>query len=290
MEGEGEVRGEEVRGELEASGEGYRQAACALQQVWGRKGEQGRALEMTVWTDSSSPAVSGREESCLPVENVTEEKRREMGEENVESTAKRTREGKEEDEKEESLTKRKREGEEEDEKEESLAKRKREKEEDKEEDDEWYIVDRSQVPPPDEVKEQPKRQRKAKPTRQGRRKEKDSSQTVDIPFTYPIPPGGSVTPKLFWTQDKLQLKAGVGFKGETAVVRVSSQSRAPAGLPWSIRVELVHPKEAHQPWVREEVGQYGGARGETLCSVEIPKTDLEQFVHSGMVCIHVHYC
>ena len=98
-----------------------------------------------------------------------------------------------------------------------------------------------------------------------------------------------MTPQLFWTQTKHQLKAGVRFKGEMAEVRVSSQSHAPAGLPWSVRVELAHPKGRCPPWEREERGQYKGTLGETLCSVKIPKSDLEQFVHSGMVHIHVHH-
>ena len=239
MEGEREVRG---RGQLEKSGEGHRQAADALQQVWGRKGEQGSALEMPVRMDGSTPGVSGREEGGVTnrraaAESPAEEGAREEGEEEGGSVAKR------------------------------------EEGEDEEEEGEWCVIDPSQVPPHDEIVK--------------KRKETDAMRTEDLPFSYPPP--HSVPPRHFPTRSNLLLKAVVGFKGEMAVVRVFSQSRAPAGLPWSIRVELVHPKEVRQPWVREEVGQYGGAWGETLCSVEIPKTDLEQFVHSGMVCIHVHH-
>ena len=206
MEGERGVRGEEVRGEevrrgqLEASGEGYRQAARALQQVWGRKKEQGSAMEMAVWMDGSSPGVSGREEGGMTncraaAESPAEEGTREEGAD--------------------------------------------------EEEGEWCVIDPSQVPPHDEIVK--------------KRKETDAIQTEDLPFSYPPP--HSVPPRHFPTRGNLLLKAAVGFKGEMAVVRVSSQSQAPAGLPWSIRVELVHPRGRGQPWVRGEVGQYGGGPG-----------------------------
>ena len=99
MEGERKKRGEggrEVRGEkgrreqLEASGEGHRQAADALQQKLCGETEQDSALEMAVRKDGCSPRASGSEGSCLTVENVTEEKTKEM-EERREPVVKRKR-------------------------------------------------------------------------------------------------------------------------------------------------------------------------------------------------------
>ena len=288
MEGAREVRGERGRREsLETSGEGHRRAANTLQLVLQREEEEGNMFEM-MRKGNSSLEVGGCEESRLTVEGVAGERAKE----GRESTAVREGEGdsvvkgnrEEGEEKVESTAKRKRE--EEDEKEESLPKRKREEEEDEEE-GEWYDINPSQVPPHDEImKKLPNKKMKGKTERQGSRAQADNMQTEDIRFAYP--PQCSVISHSFCTPSKHWLKAVVSFEKENVMVTVSPQSRTPPPVLWSMvfKIELTHPKERCGTWVRE--GERGPSN--TLCSVKIPKTDLEQFVHKGMVCIYVHYC